>query len=102
MTETLASYGVDLSPSILKESSLIGDLLSNELPSEIASAMRKHNPPKSGHEVYGVVYEELQEFFDHVRSDTTCLGMPERELLHVAVTALRGAAMYRRMRAEQS
>ena len=98
MTEIPASYGVPLTPELLQEARLIGELLDKDFPAELSRALGKHGPPLNGHEVFGNITEERDEFFDLVKADASCLGMYEQELLHVAVTAIRGAAMYRRMR----
>lgn len=62
-----------------------------ELYVELKAALAKHAPMHSHHEAYGVIYEELCEYFDQVRL------WPKRhdeahmreELLHIAAMALR-------------
>jgi hypothetical protein len=80
------------------EKEVICLLIERELQEEVKHALSKHSSPVDGHHVYGIICEELDEFFDLVKVDSPCSAMLETELLHVAVTALRGAAMYRRGR----
>lgn len=54
------------------------------------TALKNGGPFRSSHEIYGVLFEEVAEFFDEVRADS---GNARKiaELVDVAVVALRGA-----------
>lgn len=61
-----------------------------DLRAELAHAISAHGPVNSSHEGYGVICEEVQEFFDEVRSRAQ--GRHKRmraELIQVAAAALR-------------
>jgi hypothetical protein len=57
------------------------------LISEMQTARDKYGPFQSGHEIYAVALEELDEFWDDVRADRPSA----HELLQVAAVAVRGA-----------
>lgn len=78
------------------------DLLSavkEDLEVELALAFHKHpDEHTSSHELYGLLREEFEEFWELVKSDHSCAGMYQTELLHIAVVALRGWSMYQAKR----
>ena len=62
-----------------------------EVDDEIERAEVNHRPYSSAHEAYGVLAEEVAEFFDEVRkkrSDRDKAAM-RRELVQVAAVAIR-------------
>ena len=61
------------------------------LDTEMRHAFRKFGPYHNGHEVYGVLAEELAEFFDHVRDNTDNGPEAAYELVQLAAVALRYA-----------
>jgi hypothetical protein len=61
------------------------------LDTEMRHAFNKFGPYHNGHEVYGVLYEELAEFFDHVRDNTANEPEAAYELVQLAAVALRYA-----------
>jgi len=67
------------------------DELIEELERQVYSAMTKHGPMHSHHEAYGVIMEEVCEYFDQVRLWPKAHSDAEMrtELLHVAAMALR-------------
>lgn len=70
-----------------------------DLQTELAFALNKHpNEYASPHELSALLREEFEEFWELVKSDHSCVGMYQMELLHVAVVALRGWSMYQAKR----
>lgn len=61
------------------------------LDTEMREAFRKFGPYHNGHEVYGVLAEELEEFFEHVRDNTESEPEAAYELIQLAAVALRYA-----------
>lgn len=61
------------------------------LDTEMRHAFNKFGPYHNGHEVYGVLTEELAEFFDHVRDNTDNGPEAAYELVQLAAVALRYA-----------
>ncbi len=59
------------------------------LDTEMRHAFNKFGPYHNGHEVYGVLAEELAEFFDHVRDNTADGPEAAYELIQLAAVALR-------------
>lgn len=59
------------------------------LDTEMLHAFVVHGPYHNGHEVYGVLAEELAEFFDHVRDNTDPSPKSAYELIQLAAVALR-------------
>lgn len=59
------------------------------LDTEMRHAFNKFGPYHNGHEVYGVLAEELAEFFDHVRDNTDNGPEAAYELVQLAAVALR-------------
>jgi hypothetical protein len=67
-------------------------LLGCEAAAELGRAVIKHKPFNSLHEGYGVIMEEVCEFFDEVRAwqpDTRDYTKARKELIQVAAMALR-------------
>lgn len=64
---------------------------SDLLDTEMRHAFNKFGPYHNGHEVYGVLAEELAEFFDHVRDNTANGPEAAYELIQLAAVALRYA-----------
>jgi hypothetical protein len=62
---------------------------SDLLDTEMRHAFNKFGPYHNGHEVYGVLTEELAEFFDHVRDNTANVPQAAYELIQLAAVALR-------------
>lgn len=74
------------------------DVLLDEVGLEIISAMSKHDSMKSQHEAYGVILEELDEFWDEVKKNPKKLTTGQaterhlnmrKELIQVAAMAVR-------------
>ena len=61
----------------------------NEVGYEFIRATAKHGPHRSAHESYGVLCEEMDEFFDEVKKQTIEKDLMRKELIHVASTAVR-------------
>lgn len=61
------------------------------LDTEMREAFKKFGPYHNGHEVYGVLVEELAEFFEHVRDNTADEPEAAYELIQLAAVALRYA-----------
>ena len=61
------------------------------LDTEMREALKKFGPYHNGHEVYGVLAEELAEFFEHVRGNTANGPEAAYELIKLAAVALRYA-----------
>jgi NTP pyrophosphatase (non-canonical NTP hydrolase) len=55
---------------------------------ELVRAMSKHGAMRSAHEAYGVLIEEVDEFFDEVKADNR--ERQRKELVQVAAVAARG------------
>lgn len=66
---------------------------SDQLGAELWNARRKFPPINSLHEGYGVICEEVKEFFDEVclQAENRSKERTRKELLHIAVTAIRTA-----------
>ena len=67
-------------------------LLGAEASAELGRAVLKHAPFHSLHEGYGVICEELAEFFDEVRAwrpDTKDYRKARKELIQTAAMCLR-------------
>ena len=64
---------------------------SDILDTEMREAFKKFGPYHNGHELYGVLYEELAEYFDHVRGNTDTTPAAAYELVQIAAVALRFA-----------
>lgn len=91
MTETNAAYDSAhcVATALLK--AVTPDLLS-----ELTLAFSRHPEGYGGgHEAYGLMREELDEYFDLVKRDCAVAMAKETEALHVAVTALRTWKMHR-------
>ena len=75
--------------------------MNQEIEKEIKEAREKYGPFNSTHELYAVLAEEMDEFFDVVKlsnrlkeSDQYDSGKPEKmkhELMQIAAIAIRGA-----------
>lgn len=63
------------------------DAASARVREELLAAMIMHGPMHSGHEAYGVIKEELDEFFDEVRANKR--ENFDKELKQVAAMAIR-------------
>jgi hypothetical protein len=61
------------------------------IDTEMREASKRFGPYHNGHEVYGVLAEELAEFFDHVRDNTDNGPEAAYELVQLAAVALRYA-----------
>lgn len=61
----------------------------NEVIDEIERAVDTHGKIASSHEAYGVLQEEVDEFFDEVRAN--CAKKQVKELIQVAAVAIRSA-----------
>lgn len=61
--------------------------------SELMDARIKWPPFNSAHEAYGVLLEEVDELWDHVKTNQKCRDLPamRKEALQVAAMALRFA-----------
>lgn len=62
------------------------ELAFNHLRNELENQQRKYPPCNSPHELYGVLMEEVCEYFDSIRANRPD---PE-ELLQIAALTLRG------------
>ena len=65
-----------------------------DVEAEVAHAMGDHGPFRSAHEAYGVLAEEVDEFWDEVkrkRADRSTARM-RAELIQVAAVAIKAAA----------
>lgn len=58
---------------------------------ELLAAMTKHAPMHSPHEGHSVIREELEELWEHVRSDTGQSRAARKEAFQVAAMGLRYA-----------
>lgn len=56
---------------------------------EVERASRKHGPHHSAHESYGVLCEEVQEFFDEVRKQQVDKFAMRTELVQIAAVCVR-------------
>lgn len=65
----------------------IGDAMES-IRSELVRAMHKHGPMHTPHEAYGVLIEEVDEFFDEVKAND--YDRQRKELIQVAAMAARG------------
>lgn len=61
------------------------------LRDELLSAMTKHAPMHSAHEGHSVIREELDELWDHVKTDTGQTRAARKEAFQVAAMGLRYA-----------
>lgn len=60
-----------------------------DLLNEIALATAEHGPMKSGHEGYGVILEELDKLWDHVKANTVQSPEARQEAIQLAAMAIR-------------
>lgn len=58
---------------------------------ELIKAMTKHGPMASPHEGHGVIREELDELWDHVKADTGRTPKARKEAMQIAAMGLRYA-----------
>lgn len=65
------------------------DQLMHETARELLRAMDKHKGMTSPHESYGVILEELDEYWDHVKADTALSYDARKELIQIAAMAWR-------------
>lgn len=65
------------------------DRLLIEVGEELDKATGKFGPLASAHEAYGVILEELDEFWDHVKGNTVHTEEARRELIQIAAMAIR-------------
>ena len=63
--------------------------LLDEVADELAKAQSKHPPMHSGHEGWAVIREELDELWEHVRSDTWRSPAARHEAVQIAAMAVR-------------
>lgn len=63
--------------------------ITKEVLQETLSAMGKHKPMPTRHDAYGVIKEELDEFWDEVRERKPDPAKMRRELIQVAAMAVR-------------
>lgn len=79
-------------------SSQVIEMRSSEIVAETERAMSLHPPIHSGHEAYGVIKEELDEFWEQVKINPNKLSGSERaarldkmhsELIQTAAMCLR-------------
>lgn len=56
---------------------------------EVARAVEKHGPMQNGHEAYGVIMEEVAEFFDEIRKQQLDKAATRKELIQIAAMACR-------------
>jgi hypothetical protein len=66
----------------------------SEIMEEVRRARFKHAPMHSPHEAYGVLFEELDEFFDEVKlwqPDVPRASKMRKELLQLAAMCVRAA-----------
>lgn len=71
--------------------------IANELAEQVQNIRRKCKPFNSPHEMYGVLCEELQEFFEEVmlKREARSKEKMAKELLDLAAAACRAAAELR-------
>lgn len=60
-----------------------------EVEQEVKKATAKHSSMQSPHEGYAVILEELDELWDHVKTDTALGYAARKEALQVAAMAIR-------------
>ena len=62
-----------------------------DVANEVTDATLKHKPYNSAHEAYGVLMEEVEEFFDEVKLKRELRNKANmrKELLQVAACAIR-------------
>lgn len=95
MTETNAAYGAAHCEAKAVATALL-EAVTPELRSELTMAFSRHPEGYGGgHEAYGLMREELDEYFDLVKRDCAVSLAKETEALHIAVTALRTWKMHR-------
>lgn len=58
---------------------------------EVRRAKEKHGPKhfSGGHEAYGVLIEEVEEWWEHVKNDTVRSEDARKEAIQIAAMALR-------------
>ena len=56
---------------------------------EVTRAVGKHGPMHNAHEAYGIIMEEVAEFFDEVRKQTLDHKATRKELIQIAAMACR-------------
>lgn len=61
----------------------------DELQEELGKALMKHASMCSPHDGHGVIREELEELWDHVKADTGRTPEARKEALQVAAMAIR-------------
>ena len=65
------------------------DALLVEVKRELLKAVSKHGPMHSPHEAYGVIQEEIEEYWDEVKADRGLQASGRAELVQVAAMAIR-------------
>lgn len=65
------------------------DQLLAEVKRELLKAMAGHGPMHSTHEAYGVIKEELDEYWDEVRANRALQASGRKELVQTAAMAVR-------------
>lgn len=82
--------GFDPEPVLVGQESDRTKLILGLVAKRIVETRAKHGPFHCAHEIYGVLAEEVAEFFDEVRADS---GSARKlaELVDIATVALRGA-----------
>ncbi len=68
--------------------------LTGDVGVEAARALVRHGPFRSAHEAYGVLLEEVEEFWDEVRKrdGVRSKELMRAELIQVAAVAIKAAA----------
>lgn len=72
-------------------SSELYGLAADEALAEVRRAREKHGPAafSGGHEAYGVLIEEVEEWWEHVKNNTVHSDDARKEAIQVAAMALR-------------
>ena len=63
--------------------------LSLQVKEELTKAMAKHKCMNSAHEAYAVILEEVDEFWDEVKSQTLDKEKAKKEILQISAMAQR-------------
>lgn len=67
------------------------DTLAAEIAAEVRRAEGLHAPFHSPHEGWSIIYEELEELREHVRTDTGRSDEARKEAIQIAAMGLRYA-----------
>ena len=72
----------------MKDTEFIKEIV-EAVQAELWNAFRKHRSFPSHHHAYGVIHEELEEYFDEVREQEPKIANLRKELIQVAASAIR-------------